>query len=257
MSDRSVDASGPFRVALPVRRPEVKPGSVARESGDLLKDIGDLMRDTVDEIKPRFRGRLHATTAPLALAWLVVVACMAEEAGARIGAGVFLTTAVVMFTTSALFHTRRWSTRAFTWWQRLDHANIFLLIAGSCTPFALLILDGPDAVGLLALVWGGALAGVVFKMLWISAPRGLSVCLYLLLGSVALLYAPDFIAAGPPEVLALGAAGGAFYATGALVYAFRRPDPIPMTFGYHEVFHALTVMGFVAHGVGVSVLVLG
>ncbi|MCW2831776.1 MAG: DNA-binding protein, partial [Aeromicrobium sp.] len=176
---------------------------------------------------------------------------------ARTGAGIFLTTAVVMFTTSALFHTRRWSERAFRRWQRLDHANIFVLIAGSCTPFALMILDGHDAAQLLTLVWGGAIAGVLFKVLWIDAPRGLSVGLYVLLGSAALLFGHDFVAAGPRDVLVLAALGGAFYVLGALVYAFKWPDPLPTTFGYHEVFHALTVTGFAAHCGGVALLVLG
>jgi hemolysin III len=238
---------------------EMTPDAIesGRESDDLLDDIGDFVREKVDELKPRFRGWLHATAAPLALVWLLAVLCLAEGTRARIGAGVFLTTAVLMFTTSALFHTRRWSTRAFARWQRLDHANIFVLIAGSCTPFALLILDGPQAAQLLALVWGGALAGVVFKLVWINAPRGLSVCLYLLLGSAALLYVDGFIAAGPPDVLVLGLFGGLLYAVGGVVYAFRWPDPIPTAFGFHEVFHALTVTAFAAHCVGVSALVLG
>lgn len=246
MSDCPVEGSGSFGVT---------PHTIGTEG--LLGDIGILVGDAVEELKPRFRGWLHASAAPLALVWLLAVLWMVEEPRARLGAGVFLTAAVVMFTTSALFHTRRWSERAFTWWQRLDHATIYVLIAGSCTPFALLILDGPDARRLLTLVWGGACAGAMFKLLWIGAPRGLSVGLYLLLGSGALLYVRDFAAAGPSAVLVLGAVGGVLYAVGALVYGFRWPDPVPTAFGYHEVFHALTVTGFVAHCVGVSVLVLG
>jgi hemolysin III len=230
---------------------------IGRETHDFLKDVGELVHDTVEELKPRFRGWLHASVVPVALVSLLAVLAMAEEPRARIGAVVFLTAAVVMFTTSALFHTRSWSEAAFIRWQRLDHANIFVLIAGSCTPFALLILDGPDAMRLLTLVWGGAIAGVLFKVLWISAPRGLSVCLYVLLGCTALLYAPDFVSAGSPEVIFLAAFGGVSYVIGALVYAFRRPNPLPTTFGYHEVFHALTVTGFAAHGAGVGLLLLG
>jgi hemolysin III len=228
-----------------------------READDLIGEVGQRVCEVVEELKPRLRGWLHASVAPIALLTLVAAVGVTEEPRARVGAGVFLATAVLMFTTSALFHTRRWSERAFTTWQRLDHANIFVLIAGSCTPFTLMILDGARAAQLLTLVWAGALAGALFKILWIDAPRGLSVALYLLLGSTSLLFAREFVVAGPPQVLALALAGGISYAMGGLVYGFRWPNPVPATFGYHEVFHALTIAGFTTHCIGVGLLLRG
>jgi hemolysin III len=229
----------------------------SRRAEELVEDVGDRVRETVQELKPLLRGWLHATTAPLALVSLVSMLVLAEGTRARLAATIFLTTAVVSFSISALFHTRPWSWRAHQVWQRLDHANIFVLIAGTMTPFSLLILDRGDALRLLSLVWAGALAGAVFKLVWIDAPRWLSVSLYLLLGSTWLLYVPEFVAAGPPDVLLLMVLGGVLYAVGALVYAFRWPDPLPSYFGFHEVFHALTVTAFAAHCCGVGLLVHG
>jgi hemolysin III len=218
-----------------------------QEAEELMKDVGERVCETIEELKPRLRGWLHATAAPLALLSLAVVLVVAEQARARTGATIFLTSAVTMFTTSALFHIKRWSASARSLWQRFDHANIFVLIAGSCTPFAVILLDSPDASRLLSIVWTGALLGVLFKLTWIEAPRWLSIGLYLLLGSASLLYVPEFAAAGSPGALLLVGLGGLLYAAGGIVYGLRRPDPLPTYFGYHEVFHALTVLAFAAH----------
>jgi hemolysin III len=229
-------------------------GDLQRDAEELLTDVGRRVIDAVDDIKPRLRGWLHATAAPFALLSLVAVLAVAEPSRQRTGAAIFLGTAVTMFTTSALFHTRRWSSRAFQLWQRADHANIFVLIAGSCTAFAMILLEGRDSSRLLIVMWSGALLGVLFKILWIDAPRWLSVGLYLVLGSSALWYFPEFAAAGAPHALALAGLGGLLYAVGGLVYGLRWPDPLPTYFGFHEVFHALTVTAFAAHCCALALL---
>jgi hemolysin III len=166
---------------------------------------------------------------------------------------------VLLFTVSAVYHRGHWSARVTGVLRRLDHANIFLLIAGTYTPYCLLLLRGTDRVVMLSVIWTGALLGVGFRVLWIDAPRRLCVPVYIGLGCAAVFAIPQF-AAGSERlgmgigiaVLALIATGGLLYVLGGAVYGFRRPDPWPRFFGFHEVFHSLTVLAFVAHYVGVS-----
>jgi hemolysin III len=136
---------------------------------------------------------------------------------------------------------------------RLDHACIFLLIAGSYTPVGLLLLDGPERVILLAVVWGGAGLGITFRLLWTTAPPSISTTVYLALGSVAILFAGDLARHASTAAMTLLVLGGVLYAVGALVHALRRPNPIPQWFGFHEVFHTLTVVAFAAHYTAVSI----
>jgi hemolysin III len=138
--------------------------------------------------------------------------------------------------------------------KRLDHANIFLIIAGTYTPFAVVLLPEGPARTLLWIVWSGALAGVAFRVLWVGAPRWLYVPVYVALGWVAVAYLPQFADAGP-AVLALVVAGGLLYTAGGVVYGLRRPDPSPRWFGFHEVFHALTIVAFAAHCTGLALAV--
>jgi len=210
-------------------------------------------------VKPRLRGWLHAGTSPIALASAVVLAVLAPSWSARVAAMVFGGSAFVLFTTSAVYHRGNWSPRTERWLKRADHANIFLLIAGTYTPFSLLLLTGSDRVVMLTVVWVGALLGVGFRVLWIDAPRWLCVPVYIALGCAAVFALPQF-AAGSQRlgvgigvaVLALIVTGGALYILGGVVYGVRRPDPWPRYFGFHEVFHSLTVLAFVSHYVGVS-----
>jgi hemolysin III len=170
----------------------------------------------------------------------------------RLGSAVFTASALVLFTASATMHRGRWSPRTGLWLRRLDHSSIFLLIAGSYTPFTLLLLHGRDRATLLWLVWGGAVAGMAFRVFWTGAPRWLYTPIYIALGWASVLYLPQFAAAATPAVLALLVAGGLVYTAGGLVYGFKRPDPFPAWFGFHEVFHSLTIVAFGTHYVGVS-----
>lgn len=216
------------------------------------QEVGDRLRDTVDEIKPRLRGWLHTATVPLSLAAGIVLVVLSPGGEARTGAVVFTVTSVLLFTVSAIYHTPSWGTRVHGVLQRLDHANIFLLIAGTYTPFALLLLDARNAEVLLTIVWVGALLGVAFRVLWVGAPRWLYVPVYVALGWAAAFWAGDFAASANTPVLTLMVVGGLLYSLGGLVYAFQKPDPLPRWFGFHEVFHALTIAAFTVHYVGIS-----
>ena len=206
------------------------------------------------DLKPKLRGWLHAAISPLAFFSFLVLLVLADSVRVRAGAAVFMFSAVLLFGVSAVYHTGRWSDRAKAIWKRFDHANIFILIAGSYTPFCLLLLTPAHAAIMLSLVWGGALLGVIFRIFWVGAPRWLYVPLYLLLGWAALLYIDEFFTKAPTDVMVLLVVGGGLYTIGALVYGFKWPNPSPKWFGFHEVFHTFTIAAFVVHYIGVSIL---
>ena len=204
------------------------------------------------EAKPRLRGWLHAGIFPVVLLAGALLCALAPAGRARIGAVVFVACAALLFGTSAVYHRGRWSARAHALLKRMDHSNIFLIIAGSYTPFALCLLPTDQARSLLLVVWGGALAGVAFKVLWVDAPRWLSTPAYVALGWVAVFYFQPLLAGGGSLVMTLVVAGGVLYTLGAVVYGFKRPDPWPRWFGFHEIFHSCTVAAFVAHFAAVA-----
>lgn len=207
------------------------------------------------EIKPKLRGWLHAGAFPVVVVAGIVLIALAGTPRARIAAAVFGLTAALLFGTSALFHRGKWSPRVFGILRRLDHANIFLIIAGSYTPFAVLVLPEGRGRTLLWIVWIGALAGIAFRVFWIGAPRWLYTPVYVALGWVAVFYLPEFFRGGGVAVAVLILVGGVLYSIGALIYGLKRPNPSPRWFGFHEVFHALTVAAFVVHYVAVSIAV--
>jgi hemolysin III len=215
--------------------------------------LGEQVRETLVEVKPRLRGWMHAASAPLALAAGVVLVVLSPTATTRIGSAVFATSALVLFTVSGIYHRGNWTPRAGLFLRRFDHANIFVLIAGSYTPFTLLLLHGTDRVVLLSVVWTGALLGVAFRVLWNHAPRWLYTPIYVALGWAAVFYLGDFVHAADTAVLVLMAVGGGLYTLGGVVYGFKRPNPLPGWFGFHEVFHTLTIAAFVTHYIGVSI----
>jgi hemolysin III len=215
--------------------------------------IGEQVRETLDDVKPKLRGWMHAASAPLTLAAGVVLVALSPTATTRIGSAVFATSALVLFTVSGIYHRGTWSPRAWRFLRRFDHANIFLLIAGSYTPFTLLLLHGSERVMLLSVVWTGAILGVLFRVFFNDAPRWLYTPIYIALGWAAVFYFGDFVANASTAVLVLMAVGGGLYTLGGVVYGFQRPNPVPSWFGFHEVFHTLTIAAFVSHYVGVSI----
>ena len=226
---------------------------VAQDVAAAAHTAADHLGAVLEEVKPRLRGWLHAVTSPLTLAAGIVLIALSPTAMTRIGSSVFAVTALLLFTVSAIYHRGTWSPRVWAFLRRFDHANIFLLIAGSYTPFTLLMLEGRDRLTLLAIVWGGALLGVLFRVTWTDAPRWLYVPIYVALGWAAVFYADEFAGQGSTAVITLVAVGGGLYTLGGVVYGLRRPDPFPSWFGFHEVFHTLTIAAFVTHYVGISV----
>jgi hemolysin III len=226
---------------------------MATAAADATERLGDQVRDKIIEVNPKLRGWLHAGVAPLALAAGVVLVVLSPTATSRIGSAVFATSALVLFTVSAFYHRGTWSPRVWLFLRRFDHANIFLLIAGSYTPFTLLLLRGDDRVVLLSVVWSGAVLGVLFRIFWNDAPRWLYTPIYIALGWAAVFFFGDFVANSGTAVWVLMAVGGLLYTLGGLVYGFQRPDPSPRWFGFHEVFHTLTIVAFAAHYVGISI----
>jgi len=207
--------------------------------------------------QPKLRGWLHAVMFPVSTVAGVVLVATAPTRAGQISSAVFATTAAVLFGTSALFHRGRWSPRVKAVLRKLDHSNIYLIIAGTYTPFAVLALPPAQGRTLLLIVWTGAIAGVVFRVFWVGAPRWLYTTLYVAIGWVAVFFLPELIdGAGLPSVV-LVIAGGVLYSAGAVVYGMRRPNPFPEWFGFHEVFHALTMAAFVSHYIAVWLVVHG
>jgi hemolysin III len=219
----------------------------------------DALSDAIADVKPKLRGWLHLATAPLTLAAGVVLIALSPDTTTRVGSALFTGSALVLFTVSAIYHTGSWSPRVWAFLRRFDHSNIFLLIAGSYTPFSLLLLDGTQQWVLLGTVWTGAVLGVLFRVFWTDAPRWLYVPIYVALGWAAIFFIPSFFDGATRLGLGIGIAtfvlilvGGALYTCGGVVYGFKRPDPWPRWFGFHEVFHSFTILAFVSHYVGVS-----
>jgi len=203
--------------------------------------------------KPLMRGWLHTYAFFVAVVAGIVLSCLAAARpgwGPFVSCVVYSVTVCALFGVSALYHRRVWTPRAYTLMRRLDHSMIFVFIAGTYTPFSVLLLDGASAAIILAVVWGGALAGVLLKMVWLNAPRWVSAPLYLALGWVAVAVLPELLRAGVGAFVLL-IAGGVIYSVGAIFYAARRPNPWPTVFGHHEFFHACTLVAAICHYIAV------
>lgn len=198
------------------------------------------------ELKPTWRGWIHAGTFPVAIAAGIVLITLADGAVAKGACAVFMATSVLLFGNSALYHRFDWGPRTKAVLKRIDHANIMLLIAGTYTPIAVLALPPQKGILLLTLVWTGALLGILFRVFWINAPRWLYVALYLLLGWAAVMYLGDLLQASV-AMMVLVIVGGLLYTGGAVCYALKKPNPWPGRFGFHEIFHVCTVLAFLCH----------
>src|SRR3990172_10007294 len=206
--------------------------------------------------RPLLRGVFHACAAVAAVGGIVLLVLLADSPGAYVGGTVFATSLALLYTTSAAYHRITWKPRLRGLMKRLDHSMIFVLIAGTYTPFCLVVADTAWGISLLSVVWGLAGAGVAMKLAWPNAPRWLSVLLYLAVGWLALVATTELLAWFTLAPLALLLLGGVMYTLGGLVYAAARPNPFPRVFGYHEVFHALVIAGSVLHFTLVAVYVV-
>ena len=206
--------------------------------------------------KPMMRGWLHLVMTPIALIAGIVLIVLAPTMTGRIGGAVWLLAAVALFGVSAAYHRGNWGPRTGLMLRRLDHANIFIFIAASYTPLALMLLSPQSQVMLLTIIWSTALAGVFFNLVWISSPRWLHTALYLLMGWAALGWIGEFYANASLQVFVLISLGGFIYTAGAVVYALKWPDPSPRYFGYHEIFHACTIVAAICHFVAIALVTL-
>lgn len=207
--------------------------------------------------KPTLRGVFHQYAFFAAVAAGIVLVSLADGSRARAAVAIYASSLAAMFGASALYHRIHWrSARVRTWMRRLDHSMIFLLIAGTYTPFALVVFEGALAQAILIAVWAGAAAGLVLNLLWIDAPKWVAAIVYLVLGWVGVLAFPQMLERGGVAVFVLVAVGGGLYSLGAVAYATRRPNPAPGVLGYHEVFHLLTIGAAAAQYAAVALAVL-
>lgn len=206
-----------------------------------------------EDVKPTWRGWIHAGTFPVTIVAGIVLLLVAKGSAAQWSSAVFVLSSMLLFGNSALYHRFNWKPTTRILLKRIDHANIFLLIAGSYTPITVLALPPEKSVLLLTIVWTGAILGIAFRVFWIHAPRWLYVPLYLLLGYGALIFIVDFFDANA-AMMTLILIGGLCYTVGAVIYALKKPNPIPGVFGFHEIFHTLTVLAFLCHFVAITII---
>jgi hemolysin III len=213
-------------------------------------------QEAVAEPRPLLRGAFHGAAAVAAPFGLVALLIIARSPSAYAGAAIFASSLILLYGTSATYHLVRWRPRPAGVMERIDHSMIFVLIAGTYTPFCLVVLSPAWGIPMLSVVWSLAAAGILLQVCWRAAPRWVSVGSYIVLGWTGVVAASQVVASLPLTALCLLIAGGILYSAGALVYATRRPDPFPRTFGYHEVFHVFVIAGTLLHFSVIAVYVL-
>jgi len=251
-----------------IRRGAEKMGESATAARDAMGDrataargaVGDratvakqAAADTVAAVKPRLRGVSHQWAFFVSLVLGAALILAANSPKATLAVAIYAFSLSALLGTSALYHRVNWRRpNVRRWMRRLDHSMIFVLIAGTYTPFALLVLHGTIATAILAVVWIGAIAGTIVEMIWIEAPKWVTAIIYLSLGWVAIVAVPEMWSAIGIGGTALVAAGGLLYTAGAVVYATQRPNPNPAVFGYHEVFHLFVILAAAAQFAAVA-----
>ena len=261
--DAAVERMGGRRDAAVERMGERRDAAVeamagARDSAaDAVASARESAVEAIARVKPRLRGVSHewAFFVSLGLGAALIVA--AESARATVAVAIYAASLSALFGVSALYHRITWHRpEVRRWMRRLDHTMIFFLIAGTVTPFALLVMEPPLATALLIAVWGGALAGTVVELIWVEHPKWVAVIVYVAVGLIGAVGFPAIIAeAGVTAGILIGA-GGALYVTGAVIYALQRPDPSPAVFGYHEIFHVLVIAAAASHFAAVAFFAL-
>jgi len=208
------------------------------------------------ELRPRLRGVFHQYAFFASLVAVAILVVLADSGREQVATWIYGGSLAAMFGVSALYHRVNWrSLRVRAWMRRLDHSTILLLIAGTYTPFAVLAFDGVLADVILVVVWVGAAAGLLLNLAWVDAPKWVTAPVFLALGWVGVVAVPELVALGiAPTVLVF--AGGALYTAGAIAYTLNRPNPVPLVFGYHELFHVLVIGAAAVHYVAIAVFVL-
>jgi hemolysin III len=217
--------------------------------------VSEGFEDQTKYIKPTWRGWIHAGVLPIVIAAGIVLIVLADGVAAKVTGAVFYASSILLFGNSALYHRFNWKPKTKLALKRIDHANIFLLIAGSYTPITWLALERDKAILLLAIIWGTAVLGIGFRIFWISAPRWLYVPIYVGMGWGAMAFIADFMNANAAMMILI-LVGGLCYTVGAVVYGLKRPNPFPGKFGFHEIFHTFTVLAFMCHWTGILLISL-
>jgi hemolysin III len=223
---------------------------------DQAVDMREQAAEAVAKVKPRLRGVIHEYAFFIAIALGALLVWQANGERQVVATAVYAAGICGLFGVSALYHRVTWRPRARAWMRRLDHSMIFVFIAATLTPFALLVLHGTLGTALLCVAWGGALAGIVLSLVWVGAPKWLTATIYVGLGAIGLLLVPQALQTLGWLPVAGLAIGGGLYAAGAVIYATERPDPAPAVFGYHEVFHTLVTGAAAAHYAVIAFAVL-
>jgi hemolysin III len=225
--------------------------------GEAAADAREMAAEAIAKVKPRFRGVTHEYAFFVSLVLGVGLIFLAEGSEARLAAAIYAASLSALFGVSALYHVHNWERpSARRWMRRLDHTMIFFLIAGTYTPFALLVLHGTIAQVVLISVWACAVAGIILNLAWWNAPKPVTAAVYLSTGWIALLAFPQMWEELGPLGFGLVAAGGALYTLGAIIYARRKPDPNPEVFGYHEIFHLLVIAAAACQFAAVAIYAL-
>jgi len=223
-------------------------------AGERVAEAKAATAEAIEKVKPRLRGVSHQWAFFGALIAGAILVWAAPDGKATLAAAIYAASLAALLGTSALYHRVNWRRPAARqWMRRLDHSMIFLLIAGTVTPFALLVMQGPLATALLIAVWAGAVAGIVVELIWVDAPKWVAVIVYLAVGWIGALGFPAIAVEAGIGAAVLIAAGGVMYTAGAIVYARQSPDPRPSVFGYHEVFHLLVIAAAITHFAAVAI----
>jgi hemolysin III len=207
-------------------------------------------------LRPSWRGKLHLATVPVALALTAIYVALAGTPVGRYVAEGWGASAIVLFAVSAIYHDRAWGPKMHAWLSRFDHANIFVFIAGSYTPFGLIALHGTEQKIGCGIVWTSCAVGAIMRVLWSRTPRWLTVGLCMGIGWAAAAAGDQLLNATGPTVVSLLVAGGLLYTVGGIIYGLKRPNPWPAQFGFHEIFHACTLGAFALHATAIGLLIL-
>ena len=217
--------------------------------------ISEGFREPAPDVKPTWRGWIHTGVLPIVIAAGIVLIVLADGVVAKAASAIFFASSFLLFGNSALYHRFNWKPRAKKILKRIDHANIFVPIAGSYTPITLLALQREKALPLIIIIWSTALLGILFRVFWINAPRWLYVPIYIAMGWGAMAFVIDFMNANPAMMILI-LVGGLCYTVGAVVYGLKKPNPFPGKFGFHEIFHTFTVLAFMCHWTGILLISL-
>jgi hemolysin III len=255
MSDATAAASERMSDARAAASERVTDARAA--ASERVADAKSAAEDLIARTKPRLRGVTHEWAFFISLVAGAALIAAAPSGHARVAMAIYAFSLSGLLGTSALYHRVNWRRPAIRrWMRRLDHSMIFLLIAGTVTPFALLVMSGSLADALLIAVWAGALAGIIVELIWVDAPKWVSTIVYVAVGWIGALGFPAIVVAAGVGAGALIAVGGVLYTAGAVVYARQRPDPNPAVFGYHEIFHVLVLAAAAAHFAAVAIYAL-